>query len=102
MYVLRDHACESLNLRRDCNQQEGESMSTPGNQELLEMVQALEQKVTELQGKLHMVENDLDDVNGRTNKLLTNMVIKADWNEGIHILKRIGALNDVDLRRGLI
>ena len=77
-------------------------MSTPGNQELLEMVQALEQKVTELQGKLHMVENDLDDVNGRTNKLLTNMVIKADWNEGIHILKRIGALNDVDLRRGLI
>ncbi len=77
-------------------------MSTPGNQELLEMVQALEQKVTELQGKLHMVENDLDDVNGRTNKLLTNMVIKADWNEGIHILKRIGALNDVDLRRGLL
>lgn len=77
-------------------------MSTPGNQELLEMIQALEQKVTELQGKLHMVENDLDDVNGRTNKLLTNMVIKADWNEGIHILKRIGALNDVDLRRGLL
>ena len=77
-------------------------MSSPGNQELLEMIQALEQKVTELQGKLHMVENDLDDVNGRTNKLLTNMVIKADWNEGIHILKRIGALNDVDLRRGLI
>ena len=77
-------------------------MSTPGNQELLEMVQALEQKVTELQGKLHMVENDLDDVNGRTNKLLTNMVIRADWNEGIHILKRIGAFNDVDLRRGLI
>lgn len=77
-------------------------MSSPGNQELLEMVQALEQKVTELQGKLHMVENDLDDLNGRTNKLLTNMVIKADWNEGVHILKRIGALNDVDLRRGLM
>ncbi len=77
-------------------------MSSPGNQELLEMIQALEQKVTELQGKLHMVENDLDSVNVRTNKLLTNMVIKADWNEGIHILKRIGALNDVDLRRGLM
>lgn len=77
-------------------------MSSPGNQELLEMIQALEQKVIELQGKLHMVENDLDDVNVRTNKLLTNMVIKADWNEGIHILKRIGALNDVDLRRGLM
>tara|TARA_R100000700_G_C3078447_1_gene85283 strand:+ start:138 stop:371 length:234 start_codon:yes stop_codon:yes gene_type:complete len=77
-------------------------MTTPGNQELLEMVQALEQKVTELQGKLHMVENDLDDVNVRTNKLLTSMFIKSDWNEGIHILKRIGALNDVDVRRGLV
>ena len=49
-----------------------------------------------------MVENDLDDMDGRTNKLVSNIVIKADWNEGIHILKRIGALNDVDIRRGLI
>ena len=77
-------------------------MSVPGNQELNEMVQVLEQKLVELQRKLHMIENDLDDVNGRTNKLVTNMVIKADWNEGIHVLKRIGALNDVDVRRGLI
>ena len=77
-------------------------MATPGNRELYEMIQALEQKVTELQGKLHMVENDLDDMDGRTNKLVSNIVIKADWNEGIHILKRIGALNDVDIRRGLI
>ena len=77
-------------------------MATPGNRELYEMIQALEQKITELQGKLHMVENDLDDIDGRTNKLVSNIVIKADWNEGIHILKRIGALNDVDIRRGLI
>ena len=77
-------------------------MTTPSNRELYEMIQSLEQKVTELQGKLHMVENDLDDIDGRTNKLVSNIVIKADWNEGIHILKRIGALNDVDLRRGLI
>ena len=77
-------------------------MTTPGNQELLEMIQGLEQKITELQGKLHMVENDLDDMDGRTNKLVSTIVIKADWNEGIHILKRIGALNDVDIRRGLI
>jgi len=77
-------------------------MTTPGNHELYEMIQALEQKVTELQGKLHMVEDDLNDVDNRTNKLITNIVIKADWNEGIHILKRIGALNDVDIRRGLI
>jgi translation initiation factor IF-2 len=72
------------------------------NQELLEMVQALEQKVTELQGKLHMIENDLDDIDGRNNKLVSNVVIRADWNEGVHILKRIGALNDVDLRRALL
>jgi len=77
-------------------------MTTPGNRELYEMIQGLEQKITELQGKLHMVENDLDDMDGRTNKLVSNIVIKADWNEGIHILKRIGALNDVDIRRGLI
>ena len=77
-------------------------MTTPSNRELYEMIQSLEQKITELQGKLHMVENDLDDMDGRTNKLVSNIVIKADWNEGIHILKRIGALNDVDIRRGLI
>ena len=77
-------------------------MTTPSNRELYEMIQSLEQKVTELQGKLHMVENDLDDIDGRTNKLVSNIVMKADWNEGIHILKRIGALNDVDIRRGLI
>ena len=71
-------------------------------QELLEMVQALEQKVTELQGKLHMIENDLDDIDGRNNKLVSNVVVRADWNEGVHILKRIGALNDVDLRRALL
>ena len=84
-------------------------MSTPGNQELLEMIQVLEQRIVEqqetiveLRGKIRMIENDLDDINGRTNKLVSNIVIKADWNEGIHILKRIGALNDVDIRRGLI
>ena len=68
-------------------------MSTPGNQELLEMIQVLEQRIVEqqetiveLRGKITMIENDLDDINGRTNKLFSNIVIKADWNEGIHIL----------------
>ena len=77
-------------------------MATPGNQELLEMIQALEQKITELQGKLHMVENDLDDMDGRTNKLVTNVLMVHDWNDGVRRLKAIGALNNVDIRRGLI
>ena len=72
------------------------------SQELLEMIQMLEQKVTELQGKLHMIENDLDDIDGRTNKLVTNVLLVQDWNDGVRRLKAIGALNNVDIRRGLI
>ena len=66
------------------------------------MIQMLEQKVTELQGKLHMIENDLDDIDGRTNKLVTNVLLVQDWNDGVRRLKAIGALNNVDIRRGLI
>ena len=72
------------------------------SQELLEMIQMLEQKVTELQGKLHMIENDLDDIDGRTNKLVTNVLLVQDWNDGVRRLKAIGALINVDIRRGLI
>ena len=35
------------------------------NQELLEMVQALEQTVTQLRQKVASLENDLDDVDNR-------------------------------------
>jgi hypothetical protein len=40
------------------------------NQELLEMLQALEQKVIEQQRKIALLENDLDDVNNRSNRLI--------------------------------
>ena len=39
-------------------------------QELLEMVQALEQKVIEQQRKIASLESDLDDVNVRSNRLI--------------------------------
>ena len=75
---------------------------TLSNQELTELVQILEQKVTELQGKIVMLENDLDDIDNRSNNLIAHVVVKSDWNEGLEILKRIGALNKVDIRRGYL
>ena len=75
---------------------------TLSNQELTELVQILEQKVTELQGKIVMLENDLDDIDNRSNNLIAHVVVKSDWNDGLEILKRIGALNKVDIRRGYL
>ena len=84
-------------------------MTTPGNQELLEMIQILEQRIVEqqeqietLQGRIRMHDNDLDDIDGRTNRLVEGVVVRASFNEAIHVLRRIGALNDVDIRRGLL
>lgn len=75
---------------------------TLSNQELTELVQILEQKVTELQGKIVMLENDLDDIDNRSNNLIAHVVVKSDWNDGLEILKRIGALNNADIRRGYL
>ena len=79
-------------------------MTTPGNQELLEMIQVLEQKVTELQtaneklkATIHTIAFDLDKIHNRTNRMIDNIVFKADWNEGLHVLRRVEALNDVDI-----
>ena len=81
-------------------------MTSPSNQELLEMIQMLEQRIveqqqtiTQLQGKIVMIESDLDDVDNRANLLIGSIVVKNDWNEGLEILRRIGALNDADIRR---
>ena len=63
-------------------------------QELLEQVQALEQKVIEQQGKIHHLENDLDEVNDRANRLLQKMVTKTQFNNSMAIQKKYG-LNDV-------
>ena len=63
-------------------------------QELLEQVQALEQKVIEQQGKIHHLENDLDEVNDRANRLLQKMVTRTQFNNSMAIQKKYG-LNDV-------
>ena len=70
------------------------------NQELLEMVQAQEERIARLERWKHMTENELEDISATINKINESNFIKADWNELIHRLKRIGALNNVDLRRG--
>ena len=69
-------------------------MSSPGNQELLEMIQALEQKVIEQQRKIASLESDLDDVNVRSNRLIEKVVTKGQFNTSRAIQKRYG-LNDV-------
>ena len=64
------------------------------NQELLEMVQALEQTVTQLRQKVASLENDLDDVDNRSNRLIQKMVTTTMFNNSMEIQKRYG-LNHV-------
>lgn len=64
------------------------------NQELLEMVQALEQTVTQLRQKVASLENDLDDVDNRSNRLIQKMVTTTMFNDSMAIQKRYG-LNDI-------
>lgn len=64
------------------------------NQELLEMVQALEQKVIEQQRKIAALENDLDDIENRSNRLIQKMVTTTMFNNSMAIQKKYG-LNDV-------
>tara|TARA_R100001594_G_scaffold147061_1_gene199506 strand:+ start:476 stop:718 length:243 start_codon:yes stop_codon:yes gene_type:complete len=72
-------------------------MTSPGNQELLEMIQTLEQKVieqqqtiNELRGKIVMIENDLDDVDNRSNGLIEKVVTKNQFNTSMAIQKKYG------------
>ena len=74
------------------------------NQELLEMVQALEQKVIELQqwvdvvrsnrSKIQVLESDLDDVDNRSNRLIEKMVTTTMFNNSMEIQEKFG-LNDI-------
>ena len=64
------------------------------NQELLEMLQALEQKVIEQQRKIASLENDLDDVDNRSNRLIEKMVTTTMFNNSMEIQKKFG-LNDI-------
>ena len=76
-------------------------MTSPGNQELLEMIQTLEQRIveqqqtiTQLQGKIVMIENDLDDIDNRSNGLIEKVVTKNQFNDSMAIQKKYG-LNDL-------
>ena len=64
------------------------------NQELLEMIQALEQIVTQLRRKIQVLESDLDDVDNRSNRLIEKMVTTTMFNNSMEIQKRYG-LNHV-------
>ena len=64
------------------------------NQELLEMVQALEQTVTQLRRKIQVLESDLDDVDNRSNRLIEKMVTRTMFNNSMEIQKKFG-LNDI-------
>ena len=64
------------------------------NQELLEMVQAQEQIISQLRRKIQALENDLDDVDNRSNRLIQKMVTKTMVNNSMAIQKKYG-LNDV-------
>ena len=64
------------------------------NQELLEMIQALEQTVTQLRQKVASLENDLDDVDNRSNRLIQKMVTTTMFNNSMETQEKYG-LNDV-------
>ena len=77
-------------------------MSTPGNRELYEMVQVLEQRVTELTGWRVMIEGEIEDILSTVNKINESNFRKEDWNQMIRVLARIKALNNVSLIRGMM
>ena len=64
------------------------------NQELLEMIQALEQIVTQLRRKIQVLESDLDDVDNRSNRVIEKMVTTTMFNNSMEIQMRYG-LNHV-------
>ena len=64
------------------------------NQELLEMIQAQEQIISQLRRKVASLENDLDEVNDRANRLIQKMVTTTMFNNSMAIQKKYG-LNDV-------
>jgi len=64
------------------------------NQELLEMIQAQEQIISQLRRKVASLENDLDDVENRSNRLIQKTVTTTMFNNSMAIQKKYG-LNDV-------
>ena len=77
-------------------------MTTPGNRELYEMIQAQEERITQLTGWRHMIEGEIEDILSTVNKINESNFRKEDWNEMIQVLARIKALNNVSLVRGMM
>ena len=77
-------------------------MTTPGNRELYEMIQALEERLTELARWRHMIEGEIEDILTTVNKINESNFRKEDWNQMIQVLARIKALNNVSLIRGMM
>ena len=77
-------------------------MTTPGNRELYEMVQVLEERVTQLTGWRVMIEGEIEDILSTVNKINESNFRKEDWNQMIQVLARIKALNNVNLFRGMM
>ena len=63
------------------------------NQALLEMIQALEQIVTQLRRKIQVLESDLDDVDNRSNRVIEKMVTTTMFNNSMANQTKYG-LND--------
>ena len=77
-------------------------MTTPGNRELYEMIQAQEERITQLTGWRHMIEGEIEDILSTVNKINESNFRKEVWNEMIQVLARIKALNNVALVRAMI
>tara|TARA_R100000655_G_scaffold109446_2_gene163978 strand:- start:908 stop:1150 length:243 start_codon:yes stop_codon:yes gene_type:complete len=72
-------------------------MTTPGNQELLEMIQILEQRVVQLQNdnlelerKVMLLGSDLDGAEARFNRMIEMVVTKGQFNTSIRTFARFG------------
>jgi chaperonin cofactor prefoldin len=77
-------------------------MTTPSNQEIYEMVQSLEQRLSDLSRWRAAIESELEDITNRQNLDIEFSAGKADVNEAILVLRKIGAINNVDVRRALL
>ena len=77
-------------------------MTTPSNQEIYEMVQSLEQRLSDLSRWRAAIESELEDMTNRQNLDIEFSAGKADVNEAILVLRKIGAINNVDVRRALL
>ena len=77
-------------------------MTIPSNQEIYEMVQSLEKRLSDISRWRAAIESELEDIANRQNLDIEFSAGKADVNEAILVLRKIGAINNVDVRRALL